>query len=269
VKLFAERIARVEGERLGDPLFLFKENRDSGWSFLFKEGKAMKRVFKSFLMIAMATAMVGLAVTQASADRIKPVGACLGVPCSAETVTVSVGSLSFGAGSFAGDLGTADSQGLEFVSEVIAGSDLGFPSAAVRTAAKVSVPQLGVPIKGSRTTSNAVALLTNSTLWSFIGTPFAFSGTRSAASSAMAFGNSSGGSFSVVATNVATASSLPAASVKKGTTFSPNGTHDPDPKIVGLSTVPEPTTMLLFGTGLVGAAAILRRRRRGRRPDSK
>lgn len=70
------------------------------------------------------------------------------------------------------------------------------------------------------------------------------------------------GNFGVVAAKAASASIITSASAKKGPTFQ----ADPEPKAPA---VPEPTTMLLFGTGLVGAAAILRRKLKGRRSESR
>ena len=70
------------------------------------------------------------------------------------------------------------------------------------------------------------------------------------------------GNFGVVAAKAASGTGMTATSAKKGPTFQ----ADPQPKAPA---VPEAQTMLLFGTGLVGAAALLRRRLKGRRAESR
>ena len=226
----------------------------------------MKKVFDRLLMFVMAIAMVGLAVTQARADRITLNAGCLGASCNPETLTVSSASLSFGASSFTLDIAIANLAQLKFVPDVVGGSDLSVASAGAQTAVRVSVAQLGGLKSSALRTSAAVALLSNSLRWSFAGThivmnPLALSG------------NSRNGSFSVAAANVASALSISSASAKAGTTLQANGvassSADTVPNIVAGPAVPEPTTMLLFGTGLVGAAAVLRKRLRGRRAESK
>ena len=125
--------------------------------------------FRSFLMATLATAMIGLAVTHARADRLKLYGGCPKIPCKAETLTVNDGLLSLDASIISGDMAKANITALEFAPEVIAGSDLGFPSASVLTAARVSGPQPGAINHGTRQVSDGVALLSNSMLWSFSG----------------------------------------------------------------------------------------------------
>lgn len=228
----------------------------------------MKRVLKSFLTVAMATAMVGLAVTQARADRITLKSGCAGVSCSPETLTVSGASMSHVASSLTVDIATENSAALEFVSEVIAGRDLSVASAAAQTSTKASEAPLGVK-NSARPRAATFDLLSNSMLWSFGGSHSAMNATQSSASLALPMANGRSGSFSLVAGNVVTTPSIPATANKTGSTFPANGTSEPEPKIVGGPAVPEPTTMLLFGTGLVGAAAVLRKRLRNRRVDSK
>jgi hypothetical protein len=220
-------------------------------------------------MLATATAMVGLAVTQARADRLKLYGGCPSVPCNAETLTVSGGSFSFGASIITGDIANANITALEFAPQIIAGSDLGFPSARVLTTAKVSGPQVSAINHGNRPVSDAVALLSNTMLWSFNGPAMASSWTRSLAPLALPEGHGRVESFSVVATNSGNNFKGVSGLVQAESSYRPRGVHLDDPKLIGAPAVPEPTTMLLFGTGLVGAAAVLRKRRRGRRAGSK
>lgn len=225
----------------------------------------MKRVFKSFLTLAMAMAMVGLAVTQARADRITLNSEC--VSCNPETLTVSGGSLSFSTPGFTVDFAMAKSAALEFASDVVSASDFSVASGDAQTATKVSAAQLAVR-NSTRPASAAVALLSNSMLWPFSGSHAVMNPTSSG-SLALPIGNGRSGSFSVVAGNVANAPSISSATAKGGTTFQANGFAPPDGGPPGGSPVPEPTTMLLFGSGLIGAAAVLRKRLKGRRADSK
>jgi hypothetical protein len=82
-----------------------------------------------------------------------------------------------------------------------------------------------------------------------------------------AYFETASGNFGVVAAKAASASSIVSASAKKGPTFQASGTEDPP--VPKAPAVPELTTMLLFGTGLVGTAGILRRRLRSRRSESR
>ena len=175
----------------------------------------MKKVFDSLLLIAIAMAMMGLAVTQARADRITLNGGSDGLP----------------------------------------------------PATRVSAEQLGGLKNKDLRTSTSVASLSNSILWSFTGTHTTMNPEQ------LAFpGSSRNGSFSVVADNVASAPSICSASAKAGTLQAngvPSSRAETAPNIVGGPAGPESTTMLLFGTGLVGAAALLRKRLRDRREESK
>src|ERR1700682_2874909 len=228
----------------------------------------MKRVFNSLLIVAIAMAMVGLAVTHVRADRITLKSGCLGVSCNPESLTVNSGSLSLGASSLTLDIAAVNSSELASAPDVVGGSDLSVASAIAQTADRISGAQLSGLKNSARKRSRAVPLLSNSMLWSFFGAHAAMNPTQSALS-----GNSHNGSFSVVAGNVASAPSMASVSAKAGMTFQANGVassiSETAPNIVGAPAVPEPTTMLLFGTGLVGAAAVLRKRLRDRREDSK
>jgi len=229
----------------------------------------MKMVFRCCLMVALTAAVLGLAVTQARADRITLTGACASLSCNPKSLTVSNASLSFGAADFTVQIVAANSAALEFASDVVSANDVGGASAGGQKAAKVSAAQLGIK-NSPRSTSPTVALLNNSMLWLFKGSRTAMNVTELSASSALPVSNGRGQSFSVVAGNVVNAPSIPNASAKAGTTFQAKAIGSAGTELLPAgSPVPEPTTMLLFGTGLVGVAAILRKRLKGRRTDSK
>src|SRR6266850_3974360 len=74
----------------------------------------MKRVLNSFLTVAMAVAMIGVAMTQARADRATLNGGCLSLSCVPETLTVNGIPLSFTTSTFAADATAASANRSEF-----------------------------------------------------------------------------------------------------------------------------------------------------------
>ena len=224
----------------------------------------MKRVLNSLFTVAMAVAMIGVAVTQARADRVTLNGGCFSLSCVPETLTVNGIPLSFTTSTFAADATAANATRSEFE----ANTDITDLSVATPNARQTSV----APATSTSTSRNvesvsaSVPLLSNSFLWSFGGS--SLNATRSVSSElAFPISHTQNASFSVVSATAATSATVSFAKGGKGI----HASSDPNPNIVGgpAATVPEPTTMLLFGTGLVGAAAVLRRRLRAQRSRSK
>jgi len=224
----------------------------------------MKRVLKSFLTVGIATMMLGLVVMQARAERIIISGGCASLSCVPDSLTVNAGSLSFGGSSITVDTAAASSPGFAFAYEVARSSEPTVATTGAPTAAKVSVAR---DVKNNAQPD--LAFLSNSMLWSF--SPRAMNDAQSAGSMALPIANRESASFSVVGTTSVNGSSVSSAAVKPtGKPFHTQGNAGggADPAIVGGPTVPEPATMLLFGTGLAGLAAVLRKRLRGRRESA-
>ena len=221
----------------------------------------MKRVLNSLFTVAMAVAMIGVAVTQARADRVTLNGGCFSLSCVPETLTVNGIPLSFTTSTFAADVTAANATRSEFE----ANTDITDLSVAT-PARQTSVAPATSASRNVQSVSVSVPLLSNSFLWSFGGS--SLNATRSVSSElAFPISHTQNASFSVVSATAATSATVSFAKGGKGI----HASSDPNPNIVGgpAATVPEPTTMLLFGTGLVGAAAVLRRRLRAQRSSSK
>jgi hypothetical protein len=221
----------------------------------------MKWLFRSGRTLAIATIMLGLLAVQARADRIVISSGCASLSCVPEPLMISAGSLSVS--SLGADAVTnSDELGLAYY--VVPAGDQAQSGGARSTSTAISgTPSLA---QGSRRVGADTPQWCDFAFWSFGAR--ATNLMQSNGSLPLPNSSSQTASFSVV--SAARGSSTNVFSPPKpGPIFTTNGAgSSASPTVVG-PVVPEPTTMLLFGTGLLGAAAVLRKRLRDRRKNSK
>lgn len=222
----------------------------------------MKRAIRTSLTIAMATVMIGFAVTQARADRVSyTVDRCFGAGCVAGTVRIGELSLAFTESS----LGVVDSAAsatalANFSPEMSGVSGLSFAGASVRSQGSASNAKAAQRSNAYQANTSSLLLPATGMSLSFsrLQTPI-FAGTFDLGRSVNTASNSS---FSVTGANLRVSNTTRTSSGDENH----GGIGGVPP---GGSPVPEPTTMLLLGTGLAGAAAVVRKRLKARGRISK
>jgi len=222
----------------------------------------MKRVIKTSLTFAMATVMIGFAVTQARADRVSyAVDRCFGAGCVTGSVRIGELALAFTESS----LGVVDPAAsatvlANFSPEMSGISGLSF--AGVRSQSSAGDADVFQRANASRANSSSLLLPAAGMSLSFshLQTPVFASSIDLGRSVSTA----SNGSFSVSSVGVSATKPL-----AYGARIVLPGANVIDVPPGGAPGVPEPPTMLLLGTGLAGAAAVVRRRLKARARNSK
>jgi hypothetical protein len=221
----------------------------------FKESKAMTRVIKTSLTLALATVMIGFAVTQARADRVNyAADKCFGAGCATSSVRIGELALAFTESNLGVVDTAASSTALANFSPEMSGMS-GLSFAGVKS--QNSVGDASTVQRANAFRENGAAMLLPA-----VGMSLSFSHLQTPVfASSIDLGRSvstaSNGSFSVssVGLNASKPFAFGATGTQPGITDVPPG---------GAPGVLEPPTMLLLGTGLAGAAAVVRRRLKSR-----
>jgi len=202
--------------------------------------------------------MIGLAVSQARADRVGyTIDRCFGASCVGGSVKVGELSLAFTESS----LGVVDSAASatvlgDFTPELRGISGTSFAGAEVKQSSEASSTR-----RANEENPNPTLILLPGLGISLARSRMELPAFETSIDLAGAVSPTGSGNFSVTGVSVN--------SVKGGSPLLANGLviggapgGDPNTVPTGM---PEPTTMLLFGTGLAGAAAIVRKRLKGSR----
>jgi len=210
----------------------------------------------------MAMVMIGLAVTQARADRVSyAVDRCFGARCVTGSVKIGELSLAFTESSLGVIDSAASSSALASFSPELGGvSGLSFAGTSVKSQSSASDVSSAQRTNAIRTDTGSLVLPAGGMSFSRLQVP-AFATVDFGRSVSM----TSNGSFSVSGVDL---------NVNKVThpywaNEAEFGGDDIGAPPGGAPGVPEPTTMLLLGTGLAGAAAVVRKRLKVRRGSSK
>lgn len=222
----------------------------------------MRRVVRTSLTIAMATVMIGFVVTKARADRVSySLDRCFGVNCVSGQVRIGELALAFSESSL-GVLDAVSATAIADFSPELAGtSGLSFAGAPAKTQSSATAATAAV--RGGGLGANAAPVMLSAGRMTLSSSRLQLPAYNSSAVDlGRAVNGINSGSFSVTGANL---------SANK---FAPFQANDVQPGDIGDDSAapvpnPEPTTMLLLGTGLACAAAIVRKRLKVRGANSK